>query len=133
MILMMSYNQFFKIVALLVCIFSVTEIFAQNEGVNDLALNRNPKNHWVDESKRASIKESKMQVDFFLNQKDSDYYIYIVDGQVLDTKVLQEFKASILKQAKAIHFVRSVDSVMGYPSKRKRMLILITTDVVDDN
>ncbi|MEH6656902.1 hypothetical protein [Leeuwenhoekiella marinoflava] len=130
---MMSYNQFFKIFALLLCTFSVTEIFAQDDAISNIPLKQDHRYQWSNESKRASIKESKMQVDFFLEQKDSHQYIYIVDGQVLEPQVLQEFKSSILEQAKAIHFVHSVDSIMGYPSKRKRMLILITTDIVSDN
>ncbi|MFD2828025.1 hypothetical protein ACFSYG_16210 [Leeuwenhoekiella polynyae] len=129
---MMNNNQYFKIVALLVCTFSVTGMFAQYDAISNIPLKQDHRYQWSDESKRASLKESKMQVEYFLEQKNSDQYIYIVDGQVLDTKVLQEFKASILKQAKAIHFVRSVDSIMGYPSKRKRMLVLINTDIVSD-
>lgn len=129
----MSKNDLQKAIALLFCILSATGLYAQYNAINNITINPMPENHWVNENKRASIKESKMQVEFFLEQKDSHQYIYIVDGQVLEPQVLQEFKSSILEQAKAIHFVRSVDSIMGYPSKRKRMLILITTDIVSDN
>jgi len=118
--------------ALFFCVFSATGSYAQFDAIGNIPLKQDHRYQWSDESKRASIKESKMQIDFFLKQKDSDQYIYIVDGQVLEPQVLEEFKTSILNQAKAIHFVRSVDSIMGYPSNRKRMLILITTDVVSD-
>jgi len=131
-IFMMKHNRYFKIVAFLVCVFSTYEVSAQFDAISNLPLQKNPKYQWANESKKASIKESKMQVDFYLNQKDAENYIYIVDGQVLPVNDFKEYKESILKQARAINFVKRIDSVMGYPSHRNRMLILITTQTVED-
>lgn len=131
-IFMMKHNRYFKIVAFLFCVFSTYAVSAQFDAISNLPLQQNPKYQWANESKKASIKESKMQVDFYLNQKDAENYIYIVDGQVLPVTDFKEYKESILKQARAINFVKGIDSVMGYPSHRKRMLILITTQTVED-
>ncbi|WP_167598739.1 hypothetical protein [Leeuwenhoekiella sp. ZYFB001] len=129
---MMKHNRYFKIVAFLFCVFSTYAVSAQFDAISNLPLQKNPKYQWANESKKASIKESKMQVDFYLNQKDAENYIYIVDGQVLPVNDFKEYKESILKQARAINFVKRIDSVMGYPSHRNRMLILITTQTVED-
>ena len=129
---MMKHNRYFKIVAFLFCVFSTYAVSAQFDAISNLPLQKNPKYQWANESKKASIKESKMQVDFYLNQKDAENCIYIVDGQVLPVNDFKEYKESILKQARAINFVKRIDSVMGYPSHRRRMLILITTQTVED-
>ncbi|HBO29030.1 MAG TPA: hypothetical protein DIV44_13645 [Leeuwenhoekiella sp.] len=118
--------------AFLVCVFSTYAVSAQFDAISNLSLQKNPKYQWANESKKASIKESKMQVNFYLNQKDAENYIYIVDDQVLPVNDFKEYKESILKQARAINFVKRIDSVMGNPSHRNRMLILITTQTVED-
>ena len=132
MILMMKHNQYFKILVFLVWVFSINAMSAQFDAIGNLPVNQNPAYQWANESKSASIKESKMQVEFYLKQKDAENYIYIVDGQVLPVTDFKEYKESILKQARAINFVKRIDSVMGYPSHRRRMLILITTQTVED-
>ncbi|HAX14784.1 MAG TPA: hypothetical protein DCX87_04145 [Leeuwenhoekiella sp.] len=129
---MMKHNRYFKIVAFLFCVFSTYAVSAQFDAISNLPLQKNPKYQWANESKKASIKESKMQVNFYLNQKDAENYIYIVDDQVLPVNDFKEYKESILKQARAINFVKRIDSVMGNPSHRNRMLILITTQTVED-
>ena len=68
MILMMKHNQYFKILVFLVWVFSTTAMYAQYDAISNLPLKQNPAYQWANESKRASIKEAKMQVDFYLKQ-----------------------------------------------------------------
>lgn len=65
----MSKNDLQKAIALLFCILSATGLYAQYNAINNITINPMPENHWVNENKRASIKESKMQVEFFFRTK----------------------------------------------------------------
>ncbi|PHQ29958.1 hypothetical protein [Leeuwenhoekiella nanhaiensis] len=105
-----------------------TQISAQTEKPDELLLQTSaPKDTWNDFSKKTALKELKMQVEYALTRRDADYYVFMVDGQHLPLASFKDYKKSILDQAKNIHFVKSIDSIMGYPSPRNRTLVLITT------
>jgi len=106
-----------------------TVLIAQTERPDEIILETSDtKDTWNDFSKKTALKELKMQVEYALSRRDSDYYIFMVDGQHLPLTTFKDYKKSILEQAKTIHFVKSLDSIMGYPSPRKRTLVLITTE-----
>ena len=108
--------------------FSLASLNAQIQKPYELEfLTSDSKYTGYDQGKKAQIKEAKMQVDYVLTRHDSLHYIFIVDGKHLPLRVFKDYKEPIMQQARNIHFVKSIDSIMGYPSPRKRMLILITT------
>ncbi len=122
-----------KIIILIGILCLPLTLRAQMEQPDKLLLaTTEPKDTWYDLGKKAELKELKMQVEYVLTRRDSTNYVFIVDGEHLPLKSFKAYKESILKQAKSIYFVQAIDEIMGYPSSRKRALVLITTTALAD-
>ena len=80
-----------------------------------------------DQSIKEYLRECKLQVDYYLNQKNTEAYLFVIDGEVLNAKKFKEYKKSILEQSESIQFIDSLDSLLGYSSKNQHLMILINT------
>ncbi|WP_290476451.1 MULTISPECIES: hypothetical protein [unclassified Leeuwenhoekiella] len=119
--------KFVLLIGFMVLPFTV--LVAQTERPDEIILETSDsKDTWNDFSKKTALKELKMHVEYALTRRDADHYVFVVDGQHLPLVTFNDYKKSILEQAKTIHFVKSIDSIMGYPSPGKRTLVLITTE-----
>lgn len=104
-------------------------VCAQTEKPDELMLSTTaPKDTWYYQGKKAALKEATMQLEYALTRPDSLSYLFVVDGQYLSLQKFKDYKTSILQQLRSLHFVKSIDSLMGYPSPGNRTLVLITTE-----
>ncbi|MEH6407166.1 MAG: hypothetical protein V7767_07790 [Leeuwenhoekiella sp.] len=120
----MSFTKIVIVIAYLIC--SQRDYAQVRPSTNEVIRNRPIDMPYVNDEK-ANLKEAALQINYFLKQQNNSNYIFIVDGKTLKAEEFTLYKESIIKQMKQAYFIKEIDSILGYPSKRKRMLIIIST------